>query len=306
VDLPWDKTCKPSLSNTKTRELQKDYQKPVIVEDPTDPLDAYTFLTFMFGTFEPDQKNLFCYPASSEQRKKIAEAGLPYLYNKKKPIGENIIGKCNKELAAQCGFENPETCTNHGNRKYAITKLVTNTDRNCSKLIQGAARHKSISTHAIYHKTNELLQASFQRGLTGRELPPLRSPPKPPLRKRLSPSSTVEDERKPSAKKSFEKEKARERYENNENIEPNNLLVTYQAPEAQAPSQPFPSVATSATSGSFPAAAQTNYYSHLNHHDQRNFFLDTKASEAEEYLEERFLLKKQVKKTRRREERIVK
>jgi len=59
----WDKTCKPSLSNTKTREQQKDYQKPVIVEDPTDPLDPYTFLLFMFSTFEPDRKNLFCYPA---------------------------------------------------------------------------------------------------------------------------------------------------------------------------------------------------------------------------------------------------
>jgi hypothetical protein len=112
VDLPWDKTCQPSFSNTKTREQQKDYEKPIIIEDPSDPLDPYTFVTFMFGTFEPDQKNLFCYPASSEQRKKFAEAGLPYLYNKKKPIGENIIGKCNKELAEQCGFENPATCTN--------------------------------------------------------------------------------------------------------------------------------------------------------------------------------------------------
>jgi hypothetical protein len=293
VDLPWDKTCKPSLSNTKTREQQKDYQKPVIVEDPTDPLDPYTFLLFMFSTFEPDQKNLFCYPASSEQRKKFAAAGLPYLYNKNRAIGENIIGKCNKELALQCGFENPNECTNHGNRKYAITKLVSNCDRNCGVLIQGAARHKSITTHAIYHKTNELLQASFQRGLTGRELPPLRSPPKPPLGKRSSPPpSTAEDNRKPSAKKSFEKEKVRERYENEENIQPTNLLVTYQAPEAQAPSQPISFAASVSASGSHLGGAQTNYYNHMNHHDQRKFFLDAKASDYDQYSDDIALLKK--------------
>ena len=48
VDLPWDKTCKASLSNTNMRILQKDYQKPILIEDPTNPLDEYTFLTFMF------------------------------------------------------------------------------------------------------------------------------------------------------------------------------------------------------------------------------------------------------------------
>ena len=170
VDLPWDKTCKPSLSNTKTRELQKNYQKPIIMEDPTDSLDPHTFLTFMFNSFEPDQEYVFCYPASEAQKKQFKEAGLPYLYNKNKVIGENKIGDSQKEFAKSCGFTNWERCTNHGNRKFAITKLVSNADRNCGILIQGAARHKSISTHSIYHKTNATLQASFQRALTGREL----------------------------------------------------------------------------------------------------------------------------------------
>ena len=54
VDLLRDKTCQPSLTNTKTWEQQKDYVKPIIIEDFTDPLNPYTFLTFMFGTFELD------------------------------------------------------------------------------------------------------------------------------------------------------------------------------------------------------------------------------------------------------------
>jgi len=218
------------------------------------------------------------------------------LYNKNKVIGENVIGKCTKELAKQCGFDNWERCTNHGNRKFAITKLVSTMDRDGGKLIQGAARHKSITSHSIYHKTNDKLKVSFQKALTGRELPPLPSLPKASLGKRSSPPPTPEDDRKPAAKKSLEKEKkslekekAHERYENNENIEPNNLIVAYQAPEAQAPSQPFLSVATS---GSFPAAAQTNYYNHLNHHDQRKFFLDAKASDYEQYSDDKALLKK--------------
>ena len=88
VDLPWDKTCNASLSYTKTRELQKDYQKPILMEDPINPLDEYTFVTFMFNAFEPDQEYVFCYPASEAQKKQFKEAGLPYLYNKNKVIGE--------------------------------------------------------------------------------------------------------------------------------------------------------------------------------------------------------------------------
>lgn len=172
---PWDKSCQPSFSNTKTREQQKDYEKPIIIEDPTDPLDKYTFLTFMFSTFEPDQEALFCYPASNEQKKRFSEAGVPYLYNKNKVIGENVIGKCTKELAKQCGFDNWERCTNHGNRKFAITKLVSSMDRDGGKLIQGAARHKSITSHSIYHKTNDMLKVSFQKALTGREKLPSES-----------------------------------------------------------------------------------------------------------------------------------
>jgi len=93
---PWDKTCQPSLTSTKTREQQKDYVKLIIIEDPMDPLHKYTFIMFMFTTFEPDQKNLFCYPACGEQKKRFKAEGLPCLYNKNKVIGENAIGKCSR------------------------------------------------------------------------------------------------------------------------------------------------------------------------------------------------------------------
>ena len=48
---------------------------------------------------------------------------------------------------------------------------MTNTHRNCSKLIQGAARHKSITTHSIYHKTNELLSIFLKRTYQKRAAP---------------------------------------------------------------------------------------------------------------------------------------
>jgi len=43
---------------------------------------------------------------------------------------------------------------------------------------------------------------------------------------------------------------------------------------------------------SHPVVAQTNFYSHLHHHDQQKFFLDPKASDFEQYSDDSALLKK--------------
>jgi chromosome segregation ATPase len=68
--------------------------------------------------------------------------------------------------------------------------------------------------------------------------------------------------------------------------------VTYQAPEAQAPRQPISFAASVSASGSHLGGAQTNYYNHMNHHDQRKFFLDAKASDYDQYSDDIALLKK--------------
>ena len=297
LNVPWDKTNRLSLKNTNVRALQKNYSPPILIENPDDPLCQYTFVTFMFSLFEPGQKRVFCYPTSKEQKKAFQAAGLPYLYNKNQPIGHNKIGNSQKEFAKSCGFENAEDCTNHGNRKYGITKAVTNADRSLAIVIQAQARHTSVVSHVRYHKTNDQMQVAYQRALTGKDLRPLPSKTPQPLPsetpqarpqvEKRAPPPSEEDERKNSSKSlkkttSFE---FNERNEDDENINPSNLLTTYQP---EAPFHPCASASSAINAERGLLSTQNNYYHQMNNH--RNVFVDKNLRN--DFIEESSLIKK--------------
>jgi len=300
LNIMWDKTNKLSLKNTNVRALQKNYTPPILIEDLNDPLCQYSFVTFLFSLFEPGQKRVFCYPASKEQKKAFQAANLPYLYNKNQPMGHNKIGSSQKEFAKSCGFENHERCTNHGNRAYGITTAVSNADRSCAIVIQAQARHTSIVSHVRYHKTNDKMQAAYQRALTGKDLRtlpsekpqplPSETPQARPQVEKRAPPPSEEDERKISAKSlkkttSFE---CNERKENNENINPSNLLTTYQPPEA--PFHPYASAASVTNTERGLLSTQNNYYHHHQMNNHRNVFVDKNLRD--EFFEESSLMKK--------------
>ena len=61
--------------------------------------------------------------------------------------------KIAKEMAILCGYDNPETNTGHGKRKFHISKIA-NSGLGPSTTI-AISRHKNVQTVTRYHKPNQ-------------------------------------------------------------------------------------------------------------------------------------------------------
>jgi len=144
----FDKSHEISIQNTVPRHETENSAR--IYPNPNDPLCPYKVLKFYRTLCPPHQDRVFCMLASPSQCKQHADNGHAYIYNPKRPVGVNKID--NTVLAKRMGFENPDRCTAHGNRKLGITTVVTNAPKDCNKVILEASRHKSIQTSLTYQK----------------------------------------------------------------------------------------------------------------------------------------------------------
>jgi len=165
----FDKSHEISIQNTVPRHETENSAR--IYPNPNDPLCPYKFLKFYRTLCPPHQDRVFCMLASPSQCKQHADNGHAYIYNPKRPVGVNKID--NTVLAKRMGFENPDRCTAHGNRKLGITTVVTNAPKDCNKVILEASRHKSIQTSLTYQKVNEDNMESYQKAICRKHvLPP--------------------------------------------------------------------------------------------------------------------------------------
>ncbi len=171
----FDKGNPLKLSNTTPRNLQD--CAPRIYPNPKDPLCPYKFLTFYRSLCTPTQERVFCAKASIAQMKEYRANNLPYLYNEKKPVGENNIDGNTKDFAKEMGFDNWQRCTNHGNRKLGITTIVTNADAGIAPLMLQVTRHKRIQTSMAYQKENPQMQKTYNKAVVGKHV---NSPPESP------------------------------------------------------------------------------------------------------------------------------
>ncbi len=85
---------------------------------------------------------MLCYTANSKLLKKYCSERLPYVYNKKLPVGANTVGPMCKTLAEEMGFDDWEKCTNHVCRKMGYSTAMTNGDKNIAPLVSGMSRQQ--------------------------------------------------------------------------------------------------------------------------------------------------------------------
>jgi hypothetical protein len=105
--------------------------------------------------------------------------GIPYLYNKKKKIGENKIAEITKEFACEMGFDIWHKITNHSNRKLGVTTVASNSDNGCLPVLMKSARHKHLSMQLPYPLVNEDMCHNYQMAMVGKHVDkPSGQPPK--------------------------------------------------------------------------------------------------------------------------------
>lgn len=259
VRIQWDKGNQLRLNSTTPR-CNTDLP-PRMYPNENDPLCPYKFLLFFRGLCEPDQERVFCKEATAKQLRQYRKKKLPYLYSKKKPIGENNVDGNTKEFAQEMGFANWEKCTNHGNRKLGITTLVTNADKGCMPLILKTTRHKNIKTSLDYQKENPDMQETYNHSIIGKHVAP---PPKSPDNRKVP----RHDEQKPpqmivTSEVKEENEKVVSDYETNTN-----------SSATENSNQLIPLANTFATTA-LPTTQKTIVNQQSLNHIQRNIFLPT-------------------------------
>ena len=112
----------PAIDTEKmTKKLRETPADPNAIGH--DPCDPYCILLHYRSLCPLEQIRLFCQFQSNSQKNERAKSipPLPYCSNPNLNIGENVLGKMTAELALKCGFENPEKCTNHGNKALACS-----------------------------------------------------------------------------------------------------------------------------------------------------------------------------------------
>ncbi len=129
----WDKSHQLKLTNPAPRD--ENSVLPRVKPNPNNALCPYKFLTFYRSLCVPTQERVFCQNATPKLLRDFRANNQPYLYNPKKPVGENSIDRNTKEFTKEMGFLNWERCTNHGNRKLAITTAMTNADKGMASVI---------------------------------------------------------------------------------------------------------------------------------------------------------------------------
>jgi hypothetical protein len=262
----WDKSHQLKLTNPAPRDENSVW--PRVRPNSNDPLCPYKFITFYRSLCVPTQERVFCQNAHQKLLREFRANNQPYLYNPKKPIGENSIDGNTKEFAREMGFENWERCTNHGNRKLAITTAMTNADKGMAPVILGVARQKDFKTSLIYQKQNQHMYDTYDSAIVGKHV---KSPPKNP--RDLKQARIKEEETRPPPVVAFKQEKEEEKMDEQSlhklrdtdsttTEQTGGILATYQTIH-----QP-PLV----TPANYPPTKTIVQQNHLNH-IQRNIFL---------------------------------
>jgi hypothetical protein len=122
---------------------------------PDIPGDEYCFYKLIhrhvFEYLPPDAQDLriFRREAPNKLLKKWKKFGLSWRANPAKNgvYGKNYINVQLKALAHICNYENPDRCTAHGKRKYAVSALVNSSENIASKEVCNRTRHKSDSVN---------------------------------------------------------------------------------------------------------------------------------------------------------------
>ena len=191
----FDKGNKLSIQNTTARSKKE--LPPRLYPNENDPLCPVKFMKFFRTLCCPEQERVICRMYNTKQMKKWKKNNEPYLYNPNLWVGENNIDGINKEFAEYIGFDNPERCTNHSNRKLGISTAVTNAPVGIQHVVAKASRHKNVNTQKHYFKESSDVMQAYSRAISGKHVP---SPTKSPKKSNKKPNkrSTPESHRKPS------------------------------------------------------------------------------------------------------------
>jgi hypothetical protein len=103
---------------------------------------------------------IFNYPFGKRQLKTNIKCGSVGSLNPLCPIGKNIIGKWNKDVAKICGFNNAQYCTGHAGRHYFISASVNNPDVTVTSSVT-VSGHKTYSAHMTYANVDNHAYASM-------------------------------------------------------------------------------------------------------------------------------------------------
>jgi len=157
IRVPFDKTNKLSLLNVTTRPIQHQYIK--VAGDPTDTVfDPVKFLDHYFSKCHPESTRFFGKIASEKQKAEFVREGHGDIWycnahssKSNSVIGINQIRSMTKTVAELAGFDSWEKCTNHGNRAYALTKMIEAGAPLEDRMI--FMRHKSANSQQPYARS---------------------------------------------------------------------------------------------------------------------------------------------------------
>ena len=144
-------------------------------ENINDPINPYENCQYFRSVCPPEQKRFFCRQQSHAlkhtrrvHRNKLGvKDPLPFLSNPNQVIGPGTIGKCMKQIAQICEFDNWQKCTNHGNRAYAVTILINGTENKLKgKEVLNHCRHNSVHSQLPYNCRNPVAESRLQNALS--------------------------------------------------------------------------------------------------------------------------------------------
>ena len=149
LDLKNRKANKLRPTNVYFSENAEINRQPVWDSDPSSSCWAGSLLRFR-DKIGPNQKRVYCYPASDADKALYEKQGCPRAaYNPNRPMGKNCLAKLLKAAAKKLGFSEPDEITGHMLRRMAVTTLVNNPNVNLSESME-LAGHKSVSAHLAY------------------------------------------------------------------------------------------------------------------------------------------------------------
>ena len=86
----------------------------------------------------------------------------------KSVMGENTIGEKTRELAKICGWENWQSCTNHGLRDLGVTILHNRKEINLTnKPVLTHCRHAGPTSQIPYNRETDIANSTLQDALIG-------------------------------------------------------------------------------------------------------------------------------------------
>jgi len=172
-----------------TMESHKSYQKfkigtPIKTKDeltfrirdnPDDIINPVKMFELFRSYCPPEQVRLFCRYQTTKlehnRRTNMVDGKVvPILYKSmpKCVMGENTIGEKTRELAKICGWENWESCTNHGLRALGVTILHNCKEINLTnKPVLNHCRHAGPTSQIPYNRESDIANSALQNALIG-------------------------------------------------------------------------------------------------------------------------------------------